>query len=289
MRRGFVENFEDPGIDTEEKKRSRQSPLARLSDEKMRELYKKLSKQRDRFTIDAEDCRIDFGVVIDRNPIFLYTTEPEMKWMKYRFENGKKYKYIAPHLKELMDFKPHTPVDGFFKQNQDNMATHRLRHDDGTSTTFSANSMHYTLADPDTKDHHSIQYAGANRCYFIVKDKNTGKWLFPTDPLGDNMKLSDGQALLFNKISKNKWDIIYDKPLPVVFEKRDLTETERKDPKNRRAKAVKTFYLPAKYYHGAVSVNSEYYSDYAWVTKGDLNKFFDKPTYEQFIFALSEF
>ena len=125
--------------------------------------------------------------------------------------------------------------------------------------------------------------AAGNRCYFLVKEKETGKWVFPQLALLDKIPFVDGRVQLFGKLSEGRWEVAHGELYPEVITKRELTETERRDPRNKRIRGVKTYYFDAKFFKGTMGVNKDIYDDYAWVTRLELNKYFDRDQYKTFV------
>jgi len=243
----------------------------------------RLIKQRDRFATDSEQHRIDIGLLISRSPIYMYISEEERAFQKYRYETATKYKYIMPQAKDAMDFKRHLPVHNLSGIEVDNTPTHRIKHEDGTATSYSVNANYFTHVDPNINDNHSIQHAAGNRCYFLVKEKESGNWAFPQLALLDKIPFVDGRVQLFAKLSEGKWDIAHGELYPEVVTKRSLTDTERKDVRHKRIKGVKTYYFDARFFKGTMGINKELYDDYAWVTRLELNKYFDRDQYDTFV------
>ena len=156
------DEFGDEDEDEEGKEGEEEEEVEKTEEDLKREARAKiiatrLVKQRDRFATDSELHRIDIGLMINRPPIYFYISEQEMALMKYRYETGHKYKYIAPLPKDAMDFKRHLPVHNLSGIEIDNTPTHRIRHEDGTATSYSVNANYFTHVDPNINDNHSIQ------------------------------------------------------------------------------------------------------------------------------------
>ena len=71
---------------------------------------------------------------------------------------------------------------------------------------------------------------------------------------------------------------------------REFTEVEKTDTKNESLKGVRTFWFGAHHLRGVpdmvisnIEKNTTDYSDWAWVPKRELNKFFTKENYECFV------
>lgn len=249
-------------------------------------LQKRIKERKGRGILDKENYRVDIGLLMNREPIFLQFEEKEMEGLKFRLKYGKKYKLLHPVPKEMTEFSEKEPSEGV-SEGIDDLPTHELVHPDGTRVTYSANSKIYTKVDPDITDPKSIQYASVYRVYLMVKEKATQKWAFPSTHMVEKATFGNSKTTLFDKVSLNKWQAVFPLNTPACVVKRDLTEEEKKDPLNKRAVGVKTFYFIGYHHTGTVSINEELYDDYAWVTRLELNQYLDRDSYNNFVHALS--
>jgi hypothetical protein len=251
--------------------------------ETLKFLQERIKSKKSKITLDKEDFRIDCGLIIERNPIFLHLDKDEMEQMKLRHKYNKKYKRYFPITKELMDFRETPPNEEIEKADLENFDTHIKENSDGTRETYAAHSKLYNKADPNVTDKHSLQYAGANRVYLLVKEKGSTKWMFPTFYIEDKSNFSTAKDNAFSLLSEGKWRIYYPVPLPVLLTKRELTQEEKQDSVNRKAVGIKTYYFPATHLRGRIHLNPEFYEDYSWVPRLELNQFFDREDYNKFV------
>lgn len=243
-------------------------------------LQQRMKATQGRAILDKQNFRIDLGLLISRDPIFLTIEDKEMEGLKFRLKISKKYKLMLPIAKELTEFqeKDTPPSEGI-----DDLPTHEIVRPDGTRVTYSGNSKIYTKVDPEVMDNKSIQYAGAYRTHLMFKDKKTQKWVFPSINMTEKATFTNTKANLFSTVSNSKWEVVYPTHNPMCVAKRGLTDEEKKDPMNRRAVGVKTFYFPALHEQGKILINDELYDDYAWVTRLELNKYLDRETYTNMV------
>lgn len=209
-----------------------------------------------------------------------------MELFKFRHTLSEKYKTKLDIPKEMLEFNEKHPTEEYERQNTDNIQTHAKKLDNGEIINYSANSKQFKQTDPNITDPHSIQYAPCNRTYLMVKEKTSGNWVFPTRPIIEKETFSDGKVTLFEQFSNKQWSVFYTTVYPSLCEKRDLTTVEKRHPMNKKCVGVKCFYFYATHLQGVISFQQDLYSDYAWVTKMDLNKYMNKERYNLFIHSL---
>lgn len=77
-----------------------------------------------RYAITKDNFRVDVGVLIDRNQIFLNYDKEEMDLKKFRYYLSEKYKNRIELPKELLDFAEKSPTEEYYKHDVDNIPTH---------------------------------------------------------------------------------------------------------------------------------------------------------------------
>lgn len=245
----------------------------------------RLKRLKQRFALTKDQYRIDVGLMIDRPPIFLHFSEKEMQNLKYRNYLMNKYKFLPSIPKELLDFQmqksteilPHTP---------ENLKTHKRINPDGSEDYYCENSKMFFEVDPTVMDPKSIQRASNYKVYLIVKSIDTGEWVFPSFYVLESQKFDDARTKFFGFLSNNNWKIYYYPTEPYVMTKRKMEEKELEDPRNAKLNGVKTFFFGASHLEGIIDINDKMYSDYAWVTKYELNQYFSRENYFSFIHSL---
>jgi hypothetical protein len=258
-----------------------------IDQETLEYLQKRIKTSKGQGILDKENYRVDVGLLINRQPIFLQFAEKEMEATKFRYRFSKKYKLMMPLPKELLEFTEKEPSAEGGGEVTDELPTHEIVYPDGTRITYSGNSKYFTKVDPNVTDKKSIQYASDYRVYLMVKDKESQKWTFPSTFMADKATFSNSKNQLFETISQNKWKATFAVHTPVCVTKRELTESEKKNVLNKKAIGVKTFYFIAYHESGQVSLNPELYDDYAWVTRLELNQYLDKASYDNIVHSIA--
>ena len=256
-----------------------------IDTEALKYLQEKL-KKKSKHVLDKEDYKIDCGMIIDRAPIFLYANEKELSWIKFRLKFYRKYNLFSALPKDLMEFTTIDPNEEFNATTKDNIETHEKKIGPDTYERYHSHSKHFSKSDPNITDKRSIQYAGANRVYLLLKDKQSGKWTFPTTFVEDSITFTETKMKLVKDLS-NTFTVFHHTKLPVLCLKRELNEQEKNDVSLRKCVGVKTFYFAASHFDGQVQIIDERFSDYAWVPRLELNQLMDRKDYQNFVHSLS--
>lgn len=245
----------------------------------------RLKKLKQRFALTKDQYRIDVGLIIDRPPIFLNFSEKEMKNLKYRNYLMNKYKFLPSIPKDLLDFQIEKSTE-ILPHTVENLKTHKRINPDGTEDYYCENSKMFFEVDPEVMHIKSIQRASNYKVYLIVKSIETGTWVFPSFYVLESQKFDDARTKFFGFLSNNNWKIYYYPTEPFVMTTRKMEKKELEDQRNTKLNGVKTFYFGASHLEGIIDINDKMYSDYAWVTKYELNQYFSKENYFSFIHSL---
>lgn len=179
--------------------------------------------------------RVDVGLIIQRPPIFMKMTRRDVEQLKRRsqimnehYVDMKKYnedfREICKLNSDILENNPYCST-----QNLDNYPTHR---DPSSGETYCAASKHWEKVDPKMQDHHSIHYAAEDRTYLLFRNKYTGEWQFPTQPMKFGLSFTRSKQNFFSSFSGDKWRIRFVGMLPQQHTVRHFTEAEREDPMN---------------------------------------------------------
>ena len=245
----------------------------------------KLRRLKQRFAMTRDQYRVDFGLVIDRAPIFLHHTDKEMELMKYRNYLEKKFKSFPATPPELIEFQMEKMSDA--ANAIENHKTHCIPKEDGTEEYYCENSKLYYETDPDVMNPKSIQRAPNYKVYLLVKNRETNSWEFPSFYVLESEKFVDARNKFFGFLSNNNWKIVYYPLEPFVFKTREFSNEEKQDPRNKKMKGVKTFYFAASHSDGKVEINPRLYPDYVWSSRLELNQYLTRESYKTFVNSLS--
>ena len=116
----------------------------------------------------------------------------------------------------------------------------------------------------------------------MVKDFDTEQWIFPSCPLKPRKTFKESRLELFDAFNNDSWRYVEDDHIPEYIEERDLTEAERNNPSNSKAKGVRTYYFGARHLRGRVTVNEQLFKDFNWVPKPYFNKYMTREMYNKF-------
>lgn len=255
-----------------------------VDEETLKVIQSKSIAKKNKIVLDKDNFRIDVGLMIDRNPIFITYDDSELEHSKIRHKMMKKYKFYMPVAKELMDFREKIIPEPNI--GPESLTTHMKTNPDGTFERYSAFSKHFTKTDPDTTEKTSIQYAPCARVYLLVKEKATNKWVFPSFPMDEKSTFSNMKFSVFSQFTEDKWKVYYPGPRPLTLTEREFTESEKEDAKNRKAVGVRTYWFNGSHMRGRVFVNEKYYDEFAWVSRLELSKFFEKEEYSKFVYSM---
>ena len=131
--------------------------------------------------------RIDIGLVIQRPPIFLHMRQKDIDFVKMRskimneyYINLKdriaEYDEVSIMNEDILAANPYAS-----QQNLDNFPTHEMEDPEtGETLQYCAASKNFANVDPACPDQQSLHYAPEDRVYFIVQNRFTKEWEFPT-------------------------------------------------------------------------------------------------------------
>jgi hypothetical protein len=182
------------------------------------------------------------------------------------------------------------------RMNTDNYPTHKYTDPQtGEEREYCAASKQWSKVDPACPDNKSLHYAGEDRIFLIVKNKFTGEWEFPVTKLMVGESFFKGNLENFIRLTNNTWKIKFFGSKPLLHTLREFTPIERLDWKNDHLHGVRTYYFGAHHWRGIPNIltsdlddpqsdlNPNHYSDWCWVPKRKLNKYFSRENYETFI------
>ena len=179
------------------------------------------------------------------------------------------------------------------RMNIDNYPTHKyFDPKTGQESTYCAASKQWSLVDPYCQDKKSLHYAGEDRVYLILQNKHTQEWEFPVSTINFGTTFFRAKYNLFDQLTDNKWRIKFFGSSPVMHTLREFTEVEKQDTMNDNLKGVRTYWFGAHHLRGVPDMvmgdpekNTTDYSDWAWVPKRELNRYFTKDNYACFVDA----
>jgi len=115
--------------------------------------------------------------------------------------------------------------------------------------------------------------------YLLVKNKKTKEWEIPTQTMQEKQTMLNAKNELFGKIAGGKWKISHYMAQPLLTTLRDFDEEEKSKAFNLSLHGVRCFYFLACHKEGVPAMIKDYYDDFAWVAKRELNKFIPKDTF----------
>lgn len=175
------------------------------------------------------------------------------------------------------------------RMNIDNYPTHkRTNPETGEEELYYAASKQWNKVDPACSDTKSLHYAGEDRVFLIVKNKNTQEWEFPVSTINFGTTFFRAKYNLFKHLTDDQWRIKFFGSSPQIATIREFTEVEAKDPSNLGMKGVRTYFFGAHHLRGIPEMHIEKtdYEDWAWVPKRQMNEYFTRENYEVFIHGL---
>lgn len=175
--------------------------------------------------------------------------------------------------------------------NLDNYPTHEYTDPvTGETHTYCAASKNYAKVDPNCTDPRSLHYAAEDRTYFLVRNKYTKEWQFPTGSMFFGTTFLRAKHSLFTELSDDKWKIKFDGNLPQVHTVRDFTVAEKEDSKNECMKGVRTYFFNANHWRGLPEINmgeDSHYDDYVWIPKRKMNEYLTRDYFNIFANSMS--
>ena len=187
------------------------------------------------------------------------------------------------------------------RMNIDNYPTHRMVDPKtGEEQTYCGASKQWSLVDPYNKDTKSLHYAAEDRVFLIVQNKYTGEWEFPITKMNFGQTFFQAKFDLFTELTANKWRIKFFGSSPLMHTLREFTPDEKQDIMNNGLKGVRTYWFGAHHWRGfpdmmigqskdeagevlSPSGMISEYTDWAWIPKRELNKYFSREYYDVFI------
>ena len=130
------------------------------------------------FNLTSDIYRMDFGLLVQRPPIFTPIERVEVDKMntvsKFMYKHGLR----DPIPKELLDFELSQFSADDVNKGVNNNVTHEKRDNQGNFFFYRGNSKYYREVDPTIKDVHSIQSNPHSTVYLFLKEKE-GEWTVP--------------------------------------------------------------------------------------------------------------
>ena len=173
------------------------------------------------YTFSRDLFRVDVGLMIMRTPIFLHMRQPDIDMLKMRSEIMNEYycnfkKYVKEYA-EVTQLNESIFAENSYASdmNLDNYPTHEYTDPaTGETHTYCAASKNYAKVDPNCSDPRSLHYASEDRTYFLVRNKFTKEWQFPTGQMMFGTTFLRAKHNLFTQLSEEKWKVKYDGNLP---------------------------------------------------------------------------
>lgn len=145
------------------------------------ELLELREKEMNAFPVTStDDYEVYTGMMIVRDPIWLLAEDIDIEWMKLRYKMMLEHGFVA-NLKPK-DFDYEKEVSEFESERSIRLKNLERKMDNKEDLEYIPiqNSVHHLEADPYEKDSHSIAYAGGHRVWLLLKERDSGKWVFPT-------------------------------------------------------------------------------------------------------------
>lgn len=235
------------------------------------------------FELTKDYYRIDLGIIITRQPIFLNYTPQELDNFKLRHELYKKYNHYTKIPGEILDFNLDDPFIKSVEKVLDNKVTHEIKENNITKEYFCKNSKVPYLTDPFNDDNKSIQYGSNYNTFLLIKDKN-GDWGFPTCYIKETETVEDCITNLVNNINNTELKIKLNSSSPImVLQDKISDEDITSIPLFKKCQGRKIFYFQGFHYAGSIDIKDTIADDYVWSTKMELKKYLKKPVYEKII------
>lgn len=141
-----------------------------------------------KFNVFSRDMfRIDIGLIIQRPPIFAHMRDIDIEFVKMRSQLMNEYycnlKERIAEFDEVSIMNEDVLAGNTYasQQNLDNFPTHEMTDPvTGEVKQYCAASKNFAKVDPACPDKSSLHYAPEDRIYFIVQNKYTNEWEFPT-------------------------------------------------------------------------------------------------------------
>jgi len=127
-----------------------------LTPEVKARLSEKVQARRIPIVLDREGFRIDVGLIISRDPIFLHITREELELIKEQHLIHKKAGLYYNIPKELLEHSDVLSTESFYRSDIDNVSTHELLDSEGKRVGYSTYSKLFDETDPNIKDPKSI-------------------------------------------------------------------------------------------------------------------------------------
>lgn len=208
------------------------------------------------FLVTSDFYRVDIGLVIRRKPIFLTVDEIEIKNIKLEHKLRWKHDLYPLLNKELMDFN----------------LVNQAQRDIGTRSFETANLREKAL-----------NSSGRQPClsvYFLCKHE--GVWCFPTYPMSADESLSIAKERLARELGRNDWGASFTNRLPIGVRREQFTDRDQENPYWLKCVGRKVFYFSGLHDWGNGSVAPKFGSDFAWVSKPELNRYLSRADFEFF-------
>jgi hypothetical protein len=229
------------------------------------------------FVLTSDFFRADLGYIIVRLPIFYDFQQKDLDNLKIDSEMNSLYQLQTPIHDGLLDFKKTSYLES--GRDIDDKPTHRVTKN-GKDIIYRANSKNFKYADPNVRDHKSIQHQGLHPIYFITKQ--FGRWRFPSFPLS-NRDTANIYKENFAKKNIPNANIIFTSSFPVLVNREEIEKEEiEKNEIFAKFKGKKIFYYEALHDSGIMSYEDA--EDWAWVTKFEMKNFFSEEYFQNFSF-----
>lgn len=174
------------------------------------------SKRINEFPILTTDTyELQAGLMVVRDPIWVLHDDVEVDWFKTRYKVLNDTGRVA-NLK-IKDYEHDRAEDSIENDRNVRMRILERMMDNKEDLKYTPlkDSVHFLEADPNEKDPHSIAYAGGYRVWLLLKEKATGKWVFPIMRMVGNQSFAEVRRKIMKEIFDNKLNVHLLGPSPV--------------------------------------------------------------------------
>ena len=263
----------------------------------------KVKEEMDKYRVDPSEFyahsrdmkRIDVGLIIARPPIFLHMHPMDRKMQLLRHKVMKEYDFDWGKYDNQIKDLTHMQESKFYNNpyvletTVDALPSHKKTDNKGNEQRYAFASKNWRTIDPTMNDPHCLQNAAANFVYLLFKNRHSEEWEFPTTSIPFGKTMLESRIKFFDSFAE-RWLATHVGTNPVVSSKRDFTIAEKEDEANFGLTGVRTYYFQTFHKKGLPGFRFEgsNWLDYAWVPKGEMNKYLTKDKYEVMIDFLEE-
>lgn len=170
--------------------------------------------------------------------------------------------------------------------NIDNFPSHEMTDPKtGETKQYFGASKYFPYVDPECNDPKSLHYASLYTTYFLVKNKFTQEWEFPTIDMyvGETFRNAKDKLIDELILDSQNVKVMYDGAQPAIHTIRPLSEVEKQHDFDKTLKGVRTYYFKANHWRGLPEFKLDgRYDDYAWVPKIKFHEYMARDYFEVF-------